>query len=239
LIEGTPPKIRAVIFDMDGCLVDSEPLSLEAVAAEIRASGLPDVTAAEVGGKYLGVSLSQIVRDVEDRLGYPCPPGFIDRMEARLFASYSAGLPQIDGVEGLLAALGKAGIAVAIATGASVRRLAVTLDCAGLSRSFKGRGISADQVQNGKPAPDVFLLAARQLGVNPRNCAVLEDSPHGIKGAVAAGMRAVGFVGGSHLAGRRKEHAAILREAGADQVIETLSQAFDALIPQELQRGAR
>ncbi|MBL4928100.1 HAD family phosphatase [Tabrizicola sp. KVB23] len=224
---------------MDGCLVDSEPLSLEAVAAEIRASGLPDVTATEVGGKYLGVSLSQIVRDVESRLGHPCPPGFTDRMEERLFASYSAGLPQIDGVEGLLAVLDKAGIAVAIASGASVRRLARTLDHAGLAGYFEGRRFSADQVRHGKPAPDVFLLAARELGVEPRHCAVLEDSPHGIRGAVAAGMRAVGFVGGSHLAGLRKEHAAILREAGADQVIDTLSQAFDALIPQEFQRGAR
>ncbi len=237
--EGTPSAIRAVIFDMDGCLVDSEPLSLEAVAAEIRASGLTDVTAAEVGGKYLGVSLSQIVRDVEASLGRPCPPGFTDRMEARLFASYSAGLPRIDGVEALLTALDRAGIAVAIASGASVRRLAMTLDCAGLSGYFEGRCFSADQVRHGKPAPDVFLLAARQLGVDPRHCAVLEDSPHGIKGAVAAGMRAVGFVGGSHLAGRREEHAAILRVAGADQLIGTLSQAFDALIPQEFQRGIR
>lgn len=67
-------KIRAVIFDMDGCLIDSEPLSLEAVAAEMRNSGLHDVTAEEVGAKYLGVSINQIIVDAGERLGHPARP---------------------------------------------------------------------------------------------------------------------------------------------------------------------
>ena len=216
---------------MDGCLVDSEPLSLEAVAAEMRDSGLHDVTAAEIGARYLGVSLSQIMRDVEARLGRPLVPGFADRMEARLFAAYQRGLRQIDGVEDVLGKLDRAGIPMAIASGASRRRVARTLEICGLDRFFVDRGFSADLVTHGKPAPDIFLLAAERLGVAPRNCAVLEDSPHGIKGAVEAGMRAVGFVGGSHLAGREADHAAILRAAGADRVIGHLSQATTALIP--------
>lgn len=224
------PEVRAVIFDMDGCLVDSEPLSLEAVAAEMRHAGLLGATAAEVGEKYLGVSLSRIIQDVEDRLGGPCPSDFIDRMESRLFNAYRTGLRQIDGAEHLLVSLDKAGIPVAIASGASVRRLDRTLEFSGLDRFFPERRFSADLVKRGKPAPDVFLLAAEKLGVAPRHCAVLEDSPHGIKGAVEAGMRAVGFVGGSHLAGREREHAAILRDAGADQTIQHLSEAFDALV---------
>jgi beta-phosphoglucomutase-like phosphatase (HAD superfamily) len=93
------------------------------------------------------------------------------------------------------------------------------------------QAFSADLVSRGKPAPDIFLLAAEKLGVAPQNCAVLEDSPHGIKGAVEAGMRAVGFVGGSHLAGRRADHAEILRAAGADHVISHLSEAIAALVP--------
>lgn len=225
------PEIRAVIFDMDGCLVDSEPMSLEAVAAEMRDSGLHDVTAAEAGAKYLGVSLSQIIKDVEARLGTPIVPGFTDRIETRLFAAYQTGLNQIDGVEDLLVMLDQAGIAMAIASGASGRRLAKTLEIAALDRFFVNRGFSADLVSRGKPAPDIFLLVAEKLGVAPHNCAVLEDSPHGIRGAVEAGMRAVGFVGGSHLAGREADHAAILRAAGADHVISHLSQAMTALVP--------
>ncbi len=225
------PEIRAIIFDMDGCLVDSEPLSLEAVAAEMRASGLRDATAAEVGTKYLGVSLAKIAKDVEAQLGKPCAPGFADRMEARLFAAYESGLRQMDGVEDMLRLLNQAGIPVAIASGASVRRLEKTLKIARLDGYFGNRGFSADLVRRGKPAPDIFLLAAEKLGVAPQNCAVLEDSPHGIKGAVTAGMWTVGFVGGSHLAGREADHTAILRAAGAHQVIGHLSQALAALVP--------
>ncbi|MDO8883938.1 HAD family phosphatase [Pseudotabrizicola sp.] len=224
------PEVRAVIFDMDGCLVDSEPLSLEAVAAEMRHAGLLNATAAEVGEKYLGVSLSRIIQDVEDRLGRPCPPDFIDRMETRLFKAYKAGLQPINGADDLLVALAKAGIAVAIASGASVRRLDRTLEYSGLDRFFPTHRFSADLVSRGKPAPDVFLLAAERLGVAPQHCVVLEDSPHGIKGAVDAGMRAVGFVGGSHLIGRESRHAVILREAGAAQTVHYLSEAFDALV---------
>ncbi|MGL5010477.1 MAG: HAD family hydrolase [Paracoccaceae bacterium] len=223
--------IRAVIFDMDGCLVDSESLSLEAVAAEMRDAGLQDATAADVGAKYLGVSMSQVVRDVETLVGRPCRPDFIDRVEARLFAAYETGLRPVDGVEALLRQLVQSGLPLAVASGASVRRLRKTLQIAGLDQVFGDKGVSADLVARGKPAPDVFLLAARRLGIAPQHCSVLEDSPHGIKGAVAAGMRAVGFVGGSHLVGRATEHAAILSAAGAHQVINHLSQALAALVP--------
>ena len=72
------------------------------------------------------------------------------------------------------------------------------------------------------PAPDVFLLAAKTVGVDPANCKVLEDSPHGIKGAVEAGMTAVGFVGGSHLSDKMASHGNTLREAGATAVFQTI-----------------
>lgn len=231
IIGSERPEIKAVIFDMDGCLVDSELMSLEALAAEMRAAGLEDVTAAEVGAKYLGVSLSQIILDVEAQLGKPCAPGFDDRMEARLFASFQSGLRQVEGVEDLLEMLQQSGIPVAIASGASVRRLQKTLEMSGLGRFFENRGFSADLVTRGKPAPDVFLLAAEKLDIAPQNCAVLEDSPHGIKGAVAAGMLPVGFVGGSHLSGREADHATILRDAGAWHVISHLKHALAALVP--------
>ena len=82
---------------------------------------------------------------------------------------------------------------------------------------------SAEQVRHGKPAPDLFLFAAGNLGVAPADCIVVEDSPHGIKGAVAAGMRAFGFVGGSHLDGIRDSHVETLRSAGAEAVFDDLA----------------
>ncbi|MET3594474.1 HAD superfamily hydrolase (TIGR01509 family) [Mesorhizobium shonense] len=223
--------IRAVIFDMDGCLVDSEPLSLEAVAAEIRASGLSRMTADHVREKYLGISISTICQDIGETLGQACPEGFAERVEDRLFEAYKTGLRLIDGVLGLLEALDRAGIAVAIATGSSVRRLEKTLEMSGLAPHFDGRGLSSDQVKHGKPAPDLFLFAAERLGVPPSRCAVLEDSPHGIKGAAAAGMRPIGFVGGSHLKGCEAAQTSVLRSAGAVEVIDHLSTAYRALAP--------
>ena len=223
------PGIRAIVFDLDGCLVDSEPLSLEAVAAEIRAAGLPDVTAEAVGRKYLGVTIAKISSDVSQAVGRDCSLGFADRIEARLFAEYTHRLERIDGVIDLLDRLKAAGIRMSIASGSSSRRLARTLEIAGLSPYFEGTAFSADLVAQGKPAPDVFLLAARAMGVEPASCAVLEDSPHGIAGAVAAGMRAIGFVGGSHLTASRASHRDILMAAGATAVIDHLSGAFAAL----------
>ncbi|WP_298817575.1 HAD family phosphatase [uncultured Roseibium sp.] len=222
--------IKAVIFDLDGCLVDSEPLSLAAVAAEMRATGLWETTVDEVREKYLGVSIQKIRADVAERLRRPCPEDFGDRIEVRLFDLYNTGLRRIEGARDLLTTLSGLGIPVAIATGGSVKRMRKTLDLAGLETHFKARAFSADQVRHGKPAPDLFLLAAKRLGVVPAHCAVLEDSPHGIAGAAAAGMRPIGFVGGSHLDGRRTEHASRLYSAGAVQVVDNLSKALEALL---------
>lgn len=224
--------IRAIIFDLDGCLVDSEPLSLEAVAAEMRAAGLTDVTADIVGQRYLGVTMAKISADVSQAVGRDCSKGFADRIEARLFAEYQDRLRQIEGVIDLLDQARTAGLTLGIASGSSPRRLKRTLEIAGLSSYFEDTAFSADLVLHGKPAPDVFLLAARKLGVAPAHCAVLEDSPHGVTGAVAAGMRAVGFVGGSHLEGRRQQHRDILLTAGAGEVIDHLSHAYAALTRQ-------
>ncbi len=219
--------IAAVIFDMDGCLVDSEPLSLAAVAAEIGAQGLA-ATPETVRARYLGVSLGKIKADLEAQIGAPCPEGFESRVEARFFARASELRP-IAGAAELLARLAASGVGVGLATGSSVVRMGRTLAAAGLSAQFPRHAISADQVARGKPAPDVFLAAAASLGVDPRDCAVLEDSPHGVAGAVAAGMRAIGFVGGSHLSDIRAQHAALLRAQGAQAVVEDLDAAFAAL----------
>jgi HAD superfamily hydrolase (TIGR01509 family) len=226
------PEIKAVIFDMDGCLVDSEPLSLQAIAAEMRDAGLTETTPEDVRDTYLGISLTKIGSDVGKRLGVPFPEDFVDNVETRLFRAYETELRPMKGVVELLEVLDSAGIKIAIATGSSQRRLAKTLEYAGLTSFFQGTAFSADQVANGKPAPDLFLFAAEHLGVATGHCAVLEDSPHGIKGAVVAGMRAVGFTGGEHLSGLKISHTTTLQNAGAVSVIDDLANAFDALLPE-------
>ncbi|MBE9638581.1 HAD family hydrolase [Salipiger mangrovisoli] len=223
-------QTHAVIFDLDGCLVDSEPHSLAAIAEEMRALGIEDATPEEIGARFLGVSISVIHAHVAQRSGAPCPPDFSDNFERRLFARYEAGLHLIPGVRALLCQLRDAGIPMAIGTGGSLRRLATTLRVADLAPFFERRGFSADQVARGKPAPDLFLLAAERLGVAPEHCVVVEDSPHGVAAARAAGMRAIGFTGGSHLDGRRNAHAEILRQAGAEEVLAEMSNMYAALL---------
>ncbi|WP_424932356.1 HAD family hydrolase [Amaricoccus macauensis] len=222
-------EISAVIFDLDGCLVDSEPHSLEAVAAEMNAIGVTGTTPEQIRHDYLGVSMTDIVRDITERSGLPVPSDFVDRVELRLFAVYEQKLQRIEKATQLLDQLDDAGIRQAIATGGSLRRMGETLRISALASRFEGRGFSAEQVARGKPAPDLFLFAAEEIGVPPEACAVLEDSPHGVKGAVEAGMRAVGFVGGTHLDGIRDAHAERLSNAGAAPVLTSLDAAFEAL----------
>ena len=222
-------EISAVIFDLDGCLVDSEPHSIEAIAAELRIIGLTDARAEDIRDRFLGVSMTDICRDITERSGFPVPEDFVDRVETRLFAVYADKLRPIAGALALLDRLEAEGFATAIATGGSLRRMHKTLELGGLTNRFEGRGFSAEQVARGKPAPDLFLHAAAELDLAPERCSVLEDSPHGVVGARAAGMRAVGFLGGSHLGGIRDVHRATLARVGAHPVLETLDDAFAAL----------
>lgn len=213
-----------VIFDMDGCLVDSEPLCLAAIADELQALGLKDITAKDIGQRFLGVSLASIEAFAAQHLGHAVPPGFKERIEETLIKAYAKDLRHIDGAEGLLNRLAAKGVTLGLATGASVRRMRATLEISGLADRFTGLAVSADEVSVGKPAPDIFLETATRMKLSPETCAVVEDSPHGVVGAVQAGMHALGFVGGTHLSGRKDQQSDLLRQAGAIQVFDTLDQ---------------
>lgn len=223
-------RIKAIIFDLDGCLVDSERLVLEAIVDEMKAEGVADASFEEIRDNFLGCSLARIKAHVEARSGRPCADGFAGRIEGRLRAAYPDHLRRIDGVLPLLQDLKDRGIAVGIATGGSISRMGFTLQHSGLADWFNGTGFSAEMVQRGKPAPDIFLLAAEGLGVLPEDCAVMEDSPLGVTGAVTAGMRAVGFVGGGHLDGMRAAHAQNLQDTGASAVLYSLDGMLEALL---------
>ncbi|WP_078059144.1 HAD family hydrolase [Tropicimonas marinistellae] len=225
------PPVQAILFDLDGCLVDSEPLSLAALAAEIRAAGLAEVTFEDMRDRYLGVSMPLVCEEVSQRLGRPCPPDFRENYVRRLFAAYDETLPRIEDMVEVLDRFQDEGLATCIVSGGGLSRIRHTLDRAGLSARFGPRIYSGEEVPCGKPAPDLVLHAAAELGVEPRSCVVIEDSPHGIVGAIAAGMRAIGFTGGQHLEGIRDQHAKVLRDAGAEFVSEQASELFFAARP--------
>lgn len=219
----------AIIFDLDGCLVDSEVLSLKAIAVEAHRLGAQDLNPRDLGKEVLGLKMSRIAEWVGNRAGRPAPEDFAERIDRLLMEQYPTDLNPINGAHDLLSALHRAGCHMAVATGSSKARMALALRTTSLDGFFEGRACSADQVANGKPAPDLFLFAARAINRDPTDCVVIEDSPHGVEGALAAGMTPIGFVGGGHLEGRRDDHAETLRRAGCVAVVDRLD-AFQSLV---------
>lgn len=218
-----------VIFDFDGVLVDSEVMSLSTLRDTLRVYGA-DLTDAEVRARFLGGSIRQIVGFLN---GLDAPSRPVETFEAAwyetLFARFRTDLKPMPGALALLDHLDGMGMGYCIASGGSVTRLGVALEVTGLGARFGNRVYSADMVARGKPAPDIFLYAARQMGFDPDACVVIEDSPAGAQAAHAAGMRAVGFVGGGHLRDRAKDHRDILVALHAEAVVDDLLAIRDCL----------
>lgn len=205
-----------IIFDCDGVLIDSE-----IVAAEVNAEILTEygfsITAAEMNERFVGLTGPQIAAAIEEELGRPLPEEFKDRADAEIDRRMT-GVKAIAGIHDLLDALDAPRC---ICSNSSSVRLKISLEAAGLYNRFKPYIFSAPEVGTrlGKPAPDVFLHAARTFEVDPKDVIVIEDSVPGVTGATAAGMRVIGFVGGAHTwAG----HGEMLMDAGAETVVRRL-----------------
>ena len=192
---GEPFSPDLVVFDCDGVLVDSERLTVEVEARVLTELGWP-MEAAEVVARWMGRTSATQLADIAQRLGAEAAARFDDLTTAEVLAAFEAELAAVPGVADLVDHLHAAGIATCVASSGSHDRMAVTLRLAGLRERFEGRIFSGTEVEHGKPAPDLFLHAARTMGVEPAGCAVVEDSVYGVRAAVAAGMRAYGFGGG-------------------------------------------
>ena len=200
-----------VIFDCDGVLIDSEKLIDRAHAETLAACGF-EIAAEMLSERFCGLSDKDMLAAIEREHGSALPADYETRAAEAVARAYATSLRPIAGVEAVLAGLAVPVCVASSGTTAQVRRgLAAT----GLSPCFADRIFSATMVAHGKPAPDLFLYAAAQMGAAPDRCLVIEDSEPGIKAAVAAGMRAIGFVGGSHC---RPGHAERLTAAGAARV---------------------
>tara|TARA_R110002110_G_scaffold13706_2_gene65590 strand:- start:142 stop:840 length:699 start_codon:yes stop_codon:yes gene_type:complete len=211
-----------LIFDFDGVIADSEIISLSTLQSALRAYG-NDLELDEVRRRYLGKSMKQIKRDMQAEHADTNWDGFDAHWNAILFDRFRNELRPLPGLVALLDRVETCGLPYCIASSGGLERIDVALDAMGLSARFS-HVFSAEQVRHGKPAPDLFLLAAQTIRVPPDQCLVLEDSPFGIRAAKSAGMRALGFVGGSHLEGIRAEHRDLLLEHGAHDVVEHLNE---------------
>jgi HAD superfamily hydrolase (TIGR01509 family) len=178
-----------VIFDCDGVLVDSEPISNRVLAELLTEIGMPS-TVEGCMRDYMGRSWADCEALIEDRLGRPTPPDFGETWRARRDAALEA---EVVAVEGIATALDAIDAEICVASSGSPEKIRLTLGKTRLLDRFEGRVFSATQVQRGKPAADLFLYAATAMGTAPGDCVVVEDTTIGVAAARAAGMRALGF----------------------------------------------
>lgn len=212
---------RLVIFDCDGVLVDSEPISNGVLAQMLAEEGLA-MTLAQSRGEFQGLTLAQVRNKVQARLGRELPAEWLDVYQERRAEVFRRELAPVPGAAEVVAAVIAGGREVCVASQGRLAKTAMTLGLTGLDELFPpSRRFSAEQVRAGKPEPDLFLLAAASVGVAAHECLVVEDTPLGVTAAVRAGMPVVGFAADSD--------AAALVRAGAAPVIERLHQLLDLL----------
>jgi len=201
-----------VIFDCNGVLVDSEPLAAQVASQAFMRAGFaltPDVIARYFTGRRPADMLSE----VELAAGRRLPPDFATILANETLKRFRSDLkPSAHAAHALSWLRGPK----CVASSSSIDRIRASLETTGLLRFFEPYLFSASEVRLGKPAPDLFLHAAARMRVEPRNCIVVEDSPVGVAAGVAAGMRVIGFVGGSHAGTKLQDH---LTAAGATAVI--------------------
>src|SRR5271166_226690 len=204
-----------IIFDCDGVLIDSEVIACRADSAYLAEIGIA-LSAEEIMDRYLGISAAAMCADIQRRQGRELPADFAETLRLRVVAAFETELVPMACVETALEALPQRRC---VASSSARERLRHSLTLTGLLHWFEPHVFSATQVERGKPAPDLFLLAAASMQVAPAECLVIEDSVPGAQAAVAAGMRAIGFTGGSHC---RPGHAARLRAAGATAIADDM-----------------
>ena len=206
-----PP--RALIFDFDGVLVDSEDVGNRLLAELLTELGHP-TTVEECYDHYVGLAGFAFLEAVERRVGF-VPEGFIERRREQGRLLLERGARAVAGAIDFVRSL-PATLPLAIASSSSTRWMRGHLDHLGLADAFGPHFYSGhEHVERGKPAPDLYLHAAERLGVAIEQCAIIEDSPVGVRGALASGARVIGFCGGAHC---RPGHGDLLRAEGVSEV---------------------
>jgi HAD superfamily hydrolase (TIGR01509 family) len=184
--------LRLVIFDCDGVIVDSEPVSSRVVAAGLTDLGWP-MTAAEADRLFLGATFSDMVPIIERRLGRPLPPGWSETLKRRLITVLTEQAEPIAGALEALAGVSALGLPWRVASNSSHEEMRAKFARIGIAAAVAGRVHSHRDVGRGKPAPDLFLAAAAAEGVAPAECLVIEDSLPGVRAAAAAGMDCLAY----------------------------------------------
>ena len=204
---------KAVLFDCDGVLVDSEPPAFDLLCEELAAHGHA-MSRAEAEATFIGGTIAGVA-DQARGMGIGFGPDWVDHFYDALYARLEQGVPLMPGVVETLDALDAAGIPYAVGSNGTIRKMTITLGAhPSVWGRLRDRLYSGQEMGAPKPAPDIFLAAARDLGVAPGDCVVVDDSPSGAKAGIAAGMRTIGFAphGGALLAALGVETVASFAE---------------------------
>lgn len=187
-VQARATEIKAVIFDCDGTLVDSEVISMQVLQQLCGEHGV-SLSMEEAMESFAGNELAVVLRLLEDKLNGKLPVEFLDRFRTRQLAELAVSLTAIEGAHELVQSLS---VPICVASNAPLNKVNLCLKITSLDQFFTSdRIFSAYTIERWKPAPDLFLQAAEELGVSPQNCAVVEDSLFGVQAGVAAGMQVV------------------------------------------------
>ncbi len=182
-------RTELVIFDCDGVLVDSEALGNRVLVEFVAEFGLA-LELEEAMLLFKGCKMADCVAVIELRLGKKMPPDFVTQLRARTAEAFERELRPVDGIE---AALDKINLPICVASSGPLEKIKLALRVTNLLPRFEGRIFSSYEIGSWKPAPDLFLYAAKNMGVQARSCTVVEDSILGVRAGVAAGMRVLGY----------------------------------------------
>ncbi|WP_129793491.1 HAD family phosphatase [Sphingosinicella sp. CPCC 101087] len=209
----------AIIFDFDGVLIESEYVGNKQIADYLTAIGHP-TSAEDSMRQFMGLSGDAFLGAIERWIGRPLPEDFHGAREAENARVLAEGLEAVAGAVAFIEDL-PPDLPRAIASSSSVDWIERHLDHVGLRRHFGDMIFSGHQhVVRGKPAPDIYLYAAAQLGVDIARTVIIEDSPVGVEGAVASGAEVIGLCAGRHCLPGHAEH---LRDLG----VERIAHGFD------------
>jgi HAD superfamily hydrolase (TIGR01509 family) len=203
--------VDAVIFDFDGVVADSEGLACEVLARLATELGVP-MSQREALDRFTGKRIGEVTAAVE-QLANRSLPNFAEELQKRTLAAFETDLHEVAGVGRFLAE--HQNIKRCIASSSAPKRIKFCLSILKLGSYFGENIFSAEQVARGKPYPDIFLFAAEQMGMEKPDIVVIEDSPGGVKAAVAAGMNVIGLLAATHLL---PSHGDVLRAAGANLI---------------------
>jgi len=213
-------RFDGIIFDFDGVLLESE-LELNRLTAEILTDLGHDVTVEESVRYFTGLSGREVVEAIERRIGGKIPPDFHNRMKEGSIRALQDGIEAIAGAVEFVQSL-PTQFPKAVASSSSTRWIRGHLDHLGLTQAFGDHVYSGrEHVERGKPAPDIYLYAARQLGIAIKDCAIIEDSKVGATGALASGATVIGLAAGRHCFDGHEE---MLRAVGVGHVAHSFDE---------------